>query len=237
MVYHGYENGFRTLGRQTLLEPIEWTPAGWPKAMGGDLSAALPMPTGRSGGPHGIARSDDFSRPAFGTRWSFYGAAPNELHRAQIENQSLVLRGKGTGPADSSPLTQLVGDRAYEISVAMELTGTVEAGLLLFYNDRLFLGMGHDGRRMTTYRGGKASWWQEPAPAARHLHLQIINDRNIVEFYYSEDGKSWTRHGLRSEVSGYHANTADDLASLRPALFATGEGGARFSDFRYRALN
>jgi hypothetical protein len=26
MVYHGYENGMRTLGRQTLLEPIEWTP-------------------------------------------------------------------------------------------------------------------------------------------------------------------------------------------------------------------
>jgi xylan 1,4-beta-xylosidase len=25
MVYHGYENGFRTLGRQCLLEPIEWT--------------------------------------------------------------------------------------------------------------------------------------------------------------------------------------------------------------------
>jgi xylan 1,4-beta-xylosidase len=25
MVYHGYENGFRTLGRQTLLEPVQWT--------------------------------------------------------------------------------------------------------------------------------------------------------------------------------------------------------------------
>jgi xylan 1,4-beta-xylosidase len=28
LIYHGYENGLRTLGRQMLLEPIEWTAAG-----------------------------------------------------------------------------------------------------------------------------------------------------------------------------------------------------------------
>ena len=36
MVYHEYENGFRTLGRQTLLEPMEWTDDGWFGATGGD---------------------------------------------------------------------------------------------------------------------------------------------------------------------------------------------------------
>ncbi|HMA51286.1 MAG TPA: family 43 glycosylhydrolase, partial [Magnetospirillaceae bacterium] len=35
MVYHGIENSFRTLGRQTLLEPIEWTKDGWFRAKGG----------------------------------------------------------------------------------------------------------------------------------------------------------------------------------------------------------
>jgi xylan 1,4-beta-xylosidase len=29
LVYHGYENGYHTLGRQTLLEPVEWTADGW----------------------------------------------------------------------------------------------------------------------------------------------------------------------------------------------------------------
>ena len=38
LVYHGYENGFRTLGRQTLLEPMAWTADGWPRATGGTLS-------------------------------------------------------------------------------------------------------------------------------------------------------------------------------------------------------
>src|SRR5262245_14329273 len=29
IVYHAYENGFYNLGRQTLLEPIEWLDDGW----------------------------------------------------------------------------------------------------------------------------------------------------------------------------------------------------------------
>jgi xylan 1,4-beta-xylosidase len=236
LVYHGYENGLRTLGRQTLLEPIEWGADGWPRALGGDLSRPLPMPGGASGGPHGIARSDDFASPALGWRWSFYAAAADEARRAQFGASGLILAAKGTGPADCSPLTQMVGDPCHEITVGMEVIGDSQGGLLLFYNDRLFLGMGHDGTRMTTWRGGRASFWQEPAPATRHLFLRIVNRRNIVEFHYSQDGLRWTRHGLRSETSGYNANTIDDLASLRPALFASGSGHVRFHDFAYRAL-
>ena len=236
MIYHGYEKDFRTLGRQSLLEPMHWTADGWPRAMGGDLSAAMPMPTGIAGGPHGIAHSDDFTKPAFGTRWSFYGGGPAEARRASFRGGMLGLAAKGGTPADSSPLTQMVGDHAYAITVDMEVLGEAQGGLLLFYNDRLFLGMGHDGQRMTTWRGGRASFWQEPAPASRQISLRIVNDRNIVTFYYSIDGESWTRHGIRSEVSGYNANTVDDLSSLRPALYAAGSGSVRFSRYRYHAL-
>ncbi|UAJ11092.1 family 43 glycosylhydrolase [Glacieibacterium megasporae] len=236
LIYHGYENGYRSLGRQTLLEPIAWSADGWFHATGGDLSNPLPRPRGVAG-PHGLAGSDDFSKPAFGTRWSFYGAGPDEVGRARVDRGTLTLAGKGTGPNDCSPLTQVVGDHAYEVIVDCEIEGTAQGGLLLFYNDRLFLGMGIDGTRMTSYRGGKSSYWQEPAPAVRRLHLRIVNERQIVTFYYSRDGKSWTRHGVRSEVSGYNANTMDDLAQLRPALFAAGGGSAHFRDFRYRALD
>ena len=44
MVSHGYEHGFRTLGRQILLEPIEWTDDGWPVAAADDLGGALAAP-------------------------------------------------------------------------------------------------------------------------------------------------------------------------------------------------
>jgi len=235
LVYHGYENGYRSLGRQTLLEPIEWTADGWFRATGGDLSRPLPKPAGTAL-PHGLAGSDGFSEPSFGTRWSFYAGTADELRRAHVAGGVLTLAAKGTGPQDCSPLTQLVGDRAYEISVLVEVGTGAQGGLLLFYNDRLFLGMGIDGTAMTTYRGGKVSFWREPAAAVRTMHLRIVNDRQIVTFYYSTDGTKWTRHGVRSEVSGYNANTVDDLLSLRPALFAAGEGMVRFRDFRYRAL-
>jgi xylan 1,4-beta-xylosidase len=237
LVYHGYENGFRTLGRQTLLDPIEWGDDGWFRAVGGDLSNAVPKPIPADPGRHGIARSDGFLQPAFGTRWSFYGASPDEARRATFESGSMRLSAKGSGPHDCAPLTQLAGDHAYEISVKMEIIGEAQGGLLLFFNDRLFLGMGHDGRKMTTYRGGKASYWSEPAPAVNTLHLKIVNDRHLVTFYYGLDGIKWVRHGVRSETSGYHANTVDDLASLRPAIFAAGTGAVRFRSFRYLALS
>ena len=236
LVYHGYENGYRTLGRQTLLEPIEWTADGWPRALGGDLSAPLPHPNPGVAGAHGIARSDDFATPSFGTRWTFYGASPDEAVRATVADGVLAIAGKGSGPADCSPLTQLAGDHAYEIEVDVEVEPGATGGLLLFFNDRMFFGMGIDGDRMVTYRGGKATWWQEPAPAGHRLRLRITNDRHILTFWYSADGEAWTRHGIRSETSGCHANTMDDLASLRPALFAAGDGLVRFRDFRYRAL-
>ncbi|WP_395330678.1 family 43 glycosylhydrolase [Novosphingobium sp. BL-8H] len=235
MVYHGYENGFHTLGRQTLLEPIEWTADGWFRSAGGDLSTPLAKPTGPAV-PHGMAHSDDFRSNRLGTLWSLHASPPAESTRVTVADGRLTLAAKGTGPANGSPLTQQVGDRAFTIEVELELVGAAQGGLLLFFDDRLFLGMGIDGQRMTTYRGGKPSYWQEPAPAARRMHMRITNDRQVVTFHYSTDGTNWTRHGVRSYVAGYNANTVDDLLSLRPALFATGAGSVVFRNFRYRAL-
>ncbi|MEO0033532.1 MAG: hypothetical protein RIS94_3290, partial [Pseudomonadota bacterium] len=235
MVYHGYENGFQNLGRQTLLEPIEWTDDGWFRAVGGDLSQPLAKPAGVAV-PHGMAHSDSFAEGAAGRLWTLYASAPNEGARVTFADGSLTLTGKGRGPHDCSVLTQQVGDRAYEVQVQLELVGEAVGGLLLFFDNRLFLGLGIDGARMTTYRGGKVSYWPEPAPPTRRIFLRITNDHQIVTFHYSLDGTNWTRHGVRSEVSGYNANTVDNLLSLRPALFAAGSGRVIFRDFRYRAL-
>lgn len=235
MVYHGYERGYHSLGRQTLLEPIEWGEDGWFHAAGGDLSRPLPKPAGALV-PHGMAHSDLFQQNALGRLWTLYASGPQDASRVTVADGVLTLAAKGHSPADCSPLTQLVGDRAYEIQVEVELVGLAQGGLLLFFDDRLFLGMGIDGQRMITYRGGKAAYWQEPAPATHRLFLQITNDRQTVTFHYSTDGQTWTRHAVRTYVEGYNANTVDDLLSLRPALFAAGSGHVRFRDFKYRAL-
>ncbi|MBW8881302.1 MAG: family 43 glycosylhydrolase, partial [Asticcacaulis sp.] len=79
MVYHAYENGMRTLGRQTLLEPIEWTKDGWFRARGGTLSTPLPKPKGGRPSQAGLALSDDFSTNKFGVQWSLFAPGPDEM--------------------------------------------------------------------------------------------------------------------------------------------------------------
>ena len=68
------------------------------------------------------------------------------------------------------------------------------------------------------------------------MFLRLVNDRHLVSLYYSADGRDWKRYDTRMDVSGYHHNTAYDFLSLRPALYVSGDGEARFRGFRYRAL-
>src|SRR3546814_1139947 len=77
-VYHGYENGYWTLGRQTLLAPVTWSDDGWPRFGGGDLSHPIVKPLGGPRTPHGMPLSDDFSQDRFGPLWAFYDPAPDE---------------------------------------------------------------------------------------------------------------------------------------------------------------
>ncbi len=180
--------------------------------------------------------SDDFSQLELGSRWTFHAPDPGESERVRVDD-GLVLRGKGTSPADTSPLAMLTGDHAYEIEVEVSVEPGVEAGLLLFFNNRLFCGMGIDGERMLSYSGGIRTHWREPAPATDRITLRIRNDEHIVTGWYRVPGGEWTRHAVRYETSGYHANVVGDLLSLRPALYAAGTGEARFTDFRYRSLD
>lgn len=120
----------------------------------------------------------------------------------------------------------------------VELLGEATGGLLLFLCNRLFLGLGIDGKWLVTYGGGRTHYWREPVPATSQIHLRILNDRHITTFFYSVDGQAWTRHGLRMESSGYNANTIlpGEGESLRPAIFSAGEGAVRFKNYRYHAL-
>jgi beta-xylosidase len=236
MVYHGYENGFWTLGRQCLLAPVAWTDDGWIRAGGGDLSAPLSMPQGGSAVPHGQPLSDDFSTSKFGTQWGFYAPGPREMQRVRLEDQALVVSGKGSTPADCSPLTFIAGDLAYEVTVQCEVSGDAWAGLLLFYNRRLYCGLGYSKDGFVMHRYGLERRVGAPAGLGRRLWLRITNDRNIVTIHHSPDGEAWTRFYVQMEVSGYHHNVAYDFLSLRPGIYAAGDGEVRFRNLAYRAL-
>jgi len=236
MLYHGYENSFWTLGRQTLLDPIEWTPDGWFKALGGDLSRPLRKPKGGRAVPHGLALSDDFSTNKFGIQWGFYDPAADEIQRVRIADNTLVLKAKGSEPRDSSPLSFIAGDTAYEVEADLEIDEHARAGLLLFYSRRLYCGLGFDDEHLVMHRYGLERAGAKPAGIHRRLRIRIRNDRHIVTVHYSVDGASWTKYTNQFEVSGYHHNVAGDFLSLRPAIYAAGAGEVRIRNFRYAAL-
>jgi beta-xylosidase len=234
-LYHGYEAGYWTLGRQTLLDRVVWTRDGWPRMTGGDLSKPLPAPHGGERMPHGLPLSDDFATLALGTRWSFFKPHPEEASRARVAANTLHLRAAGTAPVDSSPLLQVATDQAYRIECDIEIDPGTTAGLLLFYDDRLYCGLGFDGERFVTHQYGQERG--RPAnPHGRSMRLRVTNDRHIVTFDTSGDGgRTWRRFDRGMEVSGYHHNVRGGFLMLRPGLYAAGDGEARFRHFTYRA--
>jgi beta-xylosidase len=233
IVYHAYENGFYTLGRQTLLEPIAWTDDGWFKSTGIDVAAPIPKPDAPAL-PFGFPFSDDFSTNKMGIQWSFHNGA--DADRFTYRNNALVIAGKGTSPKDCSPLAFSTGDHAYQCDVEIEITDDGRAGLILFYNEKLYAGLGFDKSHLLMYRYGTERQQALPKNISTTLHLRLTNDKNILTLDTSPDGKTWTRFPTTMDVSGYHHNTAGDFLSLRPALYSAGAGMATFKNFHYHAL-
>lgn len=233
-VYHGYENAYWTLGRQTLLAPVRFGKDGWFDFGGGDLSQPIPKPRPGPAEPHGTALSDDFQSDKLGVQWHFFQPAPDEYTRLRRADGVLHLRARGTAPKDSSPLLFRVGDRSYAIECDIEIDPGTRAGLLLFYDRSLYCGLGFDDTHFVTHQYGL----ERGRPAHRYgrkLRLRLENDRHIVRLHTSSNGSDWKRFDRGMEVSGYHHNVRGGFLMLEPGLYAAGDGEARFSRFTYRA--
>ncbi len=237
MVYHGYENGFRTLGRQTLLEPIRWTDDGWFEALGGDLSMPLRKPADGIEGNAGLELSDDFSTDKFGLKWCFFNPQPDEMRRITRGHKALLLEGKGALPRDSSPLTFIVGDRRYEVEVTVCTHGSTHGGLLLFYNERIYCGVGLCSGQLYTYNYGEEHSWIRTKLETDKVRIRLTNIDNAVTYHYSTDESTWAKHPWQMEVSGMHHNVFGGFTSLKVAIFSCGNGGCEFRDFKYRGLS
>jgi len=239
MLYHGYENGWRPLGRQTLLEPIEWTADGWWRRRGADVAGPIPMPRGGEAVPHGLPLSDDFGAAELAPQWSFHRGDAEDAARVSVGDGVLQLRARGRGPADSAPLVFRAGDHAYQVEVDIEFDEAAQAGLLLFYNERLYAGVGVNAGGFVLHRYG-SDQRRGALPAGitgRALRLRLTHREHVLTVHSSVDGgASWLKYGTQIETSGYHHNVAGGFHSLRPALYAAGQGTVRFRRLRYRAL-
>src|ERR1035438_10546922 len=133
MTVHSYENGYRTLGRQLLLLPIEWTADGWFRVPDGiTADAAIPVPVAGNGQQPLLDPSDDFTKTELGLQWGFW----HEFDQARFKTGAgvLTLEARGKTLAETSVLTTPVGGHSYTVEVDVEMEQDCVAGLLLFYN-------------------------------------------------------------------------------------------------------
>jgi beta-xylosidase len=236
-VYHGYEKGFWTLGRQCLLDPVEFGKDGWFRMRGGDLSRPLPKPRSDTAVRHGQPLSDDFSGPAApGSKWAFFRPGSDEQARIRVDSGILHLAGRGDAPSSGSPLLLTAGDRSYRFECDIECAPGGRAGLVLFYDERLYCGLGFDAERFIVHQYGLER--SRPAnPHGARMTIRVTNRHHVVTLDTSGDGgKTWHRFDRGMEVSGYHHNVRGGFLMLRPGIYAAGSGEAKFRDFRFSAL-
>lgn len=222
IVYHGYEKGYHTLGRQALLERIEWTPDGWFRLR----KPAGRRPAGRCSDWLGL--SDEFASGHLGLQWQFW----KECHPQRYSvGGGLRLAGRGTEVGNSSPLLCIPAHHAYEVTCEVEAPDGLLAGLALFYDEAHGCGIGVTGRRVAIChahgREDVGEW-----PAGGRLTLKIRNDRHQVSLLY-RTGDAFTPLPRAYELSSWHHNAFGGFLSLRIALFAAGQGTAQFRNFRY----
>jgi xylan 1,4-beta-xylosidase len=220
------------------MEPIEWTADGWFRAMGGDLSKPIRKPAKGKQGPAGFALSDDFSADRFGIQWCFHDPKPDEMKRVERTAPGLMLTAAGNSPLDSTPLACIVPDRAYQAEVTLQLSDASEAGLLLFYNHKAFVGVGFTPDTIKTYQYAEEQVWARLPHASRRVRVRMTNDRNVITYEYSyDDGRSWKLHPTRMEVSGMHHNVFGGFLSLKVGIYSAAKGNVLLSDFRYRGMD
>ncbi len=228
---HSYEFGYRTLGRQLLLLPIEWTRDGWYRIPQGiNAESNIPMPFPGVGQHLPIDPSDDFTTPELGLQWSFWHEF--DSRRFTTGNGALTLLARGTSLVDSSALTTPVGGHSYTVEAEVEVEPGCESGLLLFYNPNHATGIllspeGIGVRLANGYVPGRLE------KGTTRATLRVVNDRQEVDFYYRVEGQPWRKARESAEISGMNHNVLDGFLDVRPAVYAAGTGKATFRAFRY----
>jgi xylan 1,4-beta-xylosidase len=233
MLFHGYENGFYNMGRQTLLLPVEWTKDGWYKIPEGvSVDASIKKPAGKILTPS-FSLNDDFGGKFLKPHWKFFGEY--DAARFILTDNSLNLKGKGNSIGDCSPLLCIPSDHSYTAEVELFIEGNATGGLVLFYNNNYSSGILADKENVLANLRG----WQFPTEKnviQKHVYLKIKNINHTVDMFYSTDGVKWNKIENSLDVSGMHHNVLGGFMSLRIGLCSMGNGSVKFKNFKYSPI-
>ena len=226
VIYHAYRKDARSLGRHTLMDPVEWTPRGWCRPVCDPET--VPQPSLRD-------LSDDFSADTLTLLWS--GWKEDATLSAQLRKGALFLPGKGSTPRDGRLLTMLADDPGY--AVEADVTAGKKdnvAGLVLFYNENAFAGLSGDGKTFTVYLDGNRTE-EYPNPYGRSFSVRLEHRSGWLDILVGRDGHRWEPLRLGIPVASFQHNRYGGFFALRPSLFSAGSGTAQFGAFRYERLS
>jgi beta-xylosidase len=224
-VLHGHRAHHRTLGRCTLIEPIEWTTDGWPRV-------AQQWPEW-PGAQARLPLDDSFDGAKLGLQWQFH--RDFDPTRFRLENGALLLQGRGDSAGTSQPLCVMPRDECYTIEAELELHGAATGGLMLFATPEMHVGLAlTDAGKVRRVDSGMKTykWARDITHDSRRVTFRITNRHEDVTLSHRDAAGAW--HTLTPAYA--IDRMGDSLSGVRAALFVHGTGAARFLSFRYQPL-
>lgn len=226
-VYHAYPNGYHTLGRSTLIEPVEWTSDGWLKIKY-DNRTSIPSVSTKN---NGMKLSDEFDSHCLGMQWSFWQEySPQTL---TFGHNAVTVCGKGTSPVDARLMLVNPTDKNYIAQTDISVGKNNMAGLMLYYNEKAFAGVTTDGKTFCIYRDAEHVQTLKNT-IGKHFMVRIHNRGNDVRICVSRDTINWMTIADGIDVSKMNHNVYGGFYALRIALLSAGTGKASFRHFVYR---
>ncbi len=227
LIYHAIDRDCRGLGRQCLIEPVEWTRDGWfrsPYARAGVRFLPGTIPNYR-------IESDDFSSDRLKLQWAFCGIASERDWGVgggllRVTGKAGTLRAAHVRCAESY----------YEASASIACTNPeAEIGFIILYHSEkpIPAGMTITGGKIVKILRDKN--WGPRFDAAGKSYLKIRQMGTDVMTFYG-DGRTWVKYPHGMEVSGFHNNAFSGNSGWKIAAYIRGEGELQIRDFRYKSM-
>lgn len=228
LTYHACEPAFYSLGRQLLLQPVEWTADGWWRPVGGRIPAVTARAPDLPACDYRLAQSDDFASPTLGLQW-FFTCAPDFSGRTWSLTERpgrLVIHPPpgDLGGLEALPAVfqQRVIDKqfAFETQVTFDARDGREAAGLHLYHDPLMnvwlSSTVRDGRKVIAVGkynlGQRTELWSAPNSLGVTVHLRIaVDGAERATFFFGPDGWTWTQVGgaVYFGASGHHLRNGE----------------------------
>jgi beta-xylosidase len=241
LLYHAYKaDDFVYVGRQALLDEINWGRDGWPTINGGrgpSRNAASPF-----GAPDSAAEYsffDDFMTADLMPGWQWPQANEPEVRVEGRGRGHVVLAPSASDQSKNPVISAVLGHSTmtgdYVATTRLEMSGQGAGALagLSAYGDQenaLGLALGGNGNLMLwrIEKGENRTVAQADAPRRGPVFLRMTaRQGRLYRFAFSQDGRRWTNIG--EEVDGTYLPPWD--RGVRVALTAGG-APARFDWLR-----